>query len=201
MPSFYNTPMQPTRPTVAAPPINEYREALYDEALPDDPAARMQEMKGRFDRLVRELGVSPRGPPPSGTSKFNTASSPRLPKVPSSKAWGSTPRRSKKKGAADFLPRRSGGAGVVLPPASGARRGSRGSSAASELRGPAEVVAFARLVGGRSLRAECVGAAARVVGGADGARAERVRQARAGDGAHGRLHRGADRRVSVAPPF
>ena len=85
MPSFYNTPMQPTRPTVAAPPINEYREALYDEALPDDPAARMQEMKGRFDRLVRELGVSPRGPPPStGTSKFNTASSPRLPKVPSS---------------------------------------------------------------------------------------------------------------------
>ena len=139
MPSFYNTPMQPTRPTVAAPPINEYREALYDEALPDDPAARMQEMKGRFDRLVRELGVSPRGPPPSGTSKFNTASSPRLPKVPSSKAWGSTPQR--------------------------------------------------------------VGAAARVVGGADGARAERVRQARAGDGAHGRLHRGADRRVSVAPPF
>ena len=107
----------------------------------------MQEMKGRFDRLVRELGVSPRGPPPSGTSKFNTASSPRLPKVPSSKAWGSTPRHSKKKGAADFLPRRSGGAGVVLPPASGARRGSRGSSAASELRGPAEVVAFARLVG------------------------------------------------------
>ena len=99
MPSFYNTPMQPTRPTVAAPPIKEYREALYDEALPDDPAARMQEMKGRFDRLVRELGVSPRGPPPSGTSKFNTASSPRLPKVPSSKAWGSTPRRSKKKGA------------------------------------------------------------------------------------------------------
>ena len=148
MPSFYNTPMQPTRPTVAAPPINEYREALYDEALPEDPAARMQEMKGRFDRLVRELGVSPRGPPPStGTSKFNTASSPRLPKVPSSKAWGSTPRRSKKKGAADFLPRRSGGAGVVLPPASGARRGSRGSSATSELRGPAEVVAFARLVG------------------------------------------------------
>ena len=91
MPSFYNTPMQPTKPTVTAPPINEYREALYDEALPDDPAARMQEMKGRFDRLVRELGVSPRGPPPStGTSKFNTASSPRLPKVPSSKAWGST---------------------------------------------------------------------------------------------------------------
>ena len=37
MPSFYNTPMQPTKPTVAAPPINEYREALYDEALPDDP--------------------------------------------------------------------------------------------------------------------------------------------------------------------
>ena len=65
MPSFYNTPMQPTKPTVAAPPINEYREALYDEALPDDPAARMQEMKGRFDRLVRELGVSPRGPPRS----------------------------------------------------------------------------------------------------------------------------------------
>ena len=107
MPSFYNTPMQPTRPTVAAPPINEYREALYDEALPDDPAARMQEMKGRFDRLVR----------------------------------------------------------------------------------------------GCARRADRVGAAARVVGGADGARAERVRQARAGDGAHGRLHRGADRRVSVAPPF
>ncbi|KAL1514615.1 hypothetical protein AB1Y20_003709 [Prymnesium parvum] len=82
--ALFNAPMKPTKPKETAPQILTFRRRLYepDSLMPANdqwnPAARLADMRDNYDRLIVELGVSPRG---SG------GHSARLPRVPASRQW------------------------------------------------------------------------------------------------------------------
>ena len=89
--ALFNQPMKRTVSNEAAPPIMKMRQRLYDNETmmvpnePWNPAARLAQMRDSYDRLVLELGVSPRGSGGPGS---------RLPRVPESRMWENGRRRN-----------------------------------------------------------------------------------------------------------
>ena len=86
--------MQPTKSREHAPEVLSYRQRLYDrETLmmpnePWNPAQRLAQMRDNYDKLVAELGVSPRGPKHRGASiPPPTGEDTKLPRVPQSRTW------------------------------------------------------------------------------------------------------------------
>ncbi|KAL3927471.1 MAG: hypothetical protein SGPRY_002809 [Prymnesium sp.] len=81
--AIFNTPMKPTKPKQAALSVLSIRRRMYDNEslmIPNDqwnPATRLSQMRENYDRLVFELGVSPRG------SERHA----RLPRVPANRSW------------------------------------------------------------------------------------------------------------------
>jgi len=78
----------PTRPRASAPEMLSYRRALYErDPLPPNepwnPAARLAQMRENYDRLVLQLGVSPRGGARGGVVDPSV----RLPRVPAGRHW------------------------------------------------------------------------------------------------------------------
>ena len=90
-----------------------------------NPTLRMAQMRDEYDRLVKELGMTPRGsqinlPPPSDVALFPKGAA-GLPRVPSDRPWASSTgaksaraRRFKQSGGDMFTPK-AGVGGAMSP--------------------------------------------------------------------------------------